>query len=619
MQSNNFAKQPRTIVIVKETEHYRIVTDDPDNWHLVANQPIAQGALLMSPDTSFHIDVCGVEFVDVILEETQERKRVFTATSAVPSDATCVPNALEIPWCFMNHSCEPNTQDRWDTGGPADLKLAETVAVRDIDEGQELTYDYDIEQYDYRSPFECRCGTETCRGTIRGFNGLSGEQQERLLSRTSPFVQEKHRRTSIAGHVDMSPRGRHLVVDYWDCDATLLNDEAKLTRLLTEAADAAGATVLSTNSHSFEDQGVTAVAILAESHISIHTWPGSRYAGVDIYTCGTCDPLQAHNVLAAALSAGRVERVELARGGIDSPNSITAAPDSPLLRSGLSNDSTSFVEGTVPGRRHGNINHGFHISELVLKERTRFQECLIFDNPVYGRVLVLDGIVQLSTFDEYIYHEMLVHPPMFAHSKPRRVCIVGGGDGGTLREILRHDPEEVVMIDIDEQFVRNAAKHLPSLSDGAFTDPRVTLLFEDASEALQRYENTFDVAIIDCNDAVGPSEALFESDFYATVSCALKADGVCSVQVGSMLDVEFIQQTRDRMETHLGSTSGFRLTMPSYHCGEYIFVVASKSRNPAGPDADTLTKLQEQRGIVTKHWSPAMHHASRVLPLMLQS
>lgn len=112
MQSNNFAKQPRTIVIVKETEHYRIVTDDPDNWHLVANQPIAQGALLMSPDTSFHIDVCGVEFVDVILEETQERKRVFTATSAVPSDATCVPNALEIPWCFMNHSCEPNTQDR---------------------------------------------------------------------------------------------------------------------------------------------------------------------------------------------------------------------------------------------------------------------------------------------------------------------------------------------------------------------------------------------------------------------------------------------------------------------------------------------------------------------------
>ena len=170
------------------------------------------------------------------------------------------------------------------------------------------------------------------------------------------------------------------------------------------------------------------------------------------------------------------------------------------------------------------------------------------------------------------------------------------------------------MIDIDEQFVRSAAEHLPSLSAGAFVDPRVTLIFEDASETLQRYENAFDIAIIDCNDAIGPSEALFEEEFYAAVANALKDDGVCSVQAGSMLDVDFLEQTLHRMGAYLGRTTGFRLTMPSYHCGEYVFMVASKSRNPSGPDTAALTEIQVRRGIVTKHWSPAIHHASQALP-----
>ncbi|MFK5968541.1 MAG: polyamine aminopropyltransferase [Candidatus Marithrix sp.] len=281
---------------------------------------------------------------------------------------------------------------------------------------------------------------------------------------------------------------------------------------------------------------------------------------------------------------------------------------------GIEDDEAWFIEKTVPGRRRGNVNHGFFITKMILKERTQFQECLIFDNPLYGRVLVLDGIVQLSTFDEYIYHEMLVHPPMFAHSKPKQVLIVGGGDGGTLREVLKHDPEEVVMIDIDEQFVYAAAKHLPSLSDGAFNDSRVTLLFEDASEALLRYKNIFDVAIIDCNDAVGPSEVLFEEDFYSTVARALKDDGVCSVQAGSMLDIAFLKQTCHRIETQLGRTAVFRLTIPCYHCGEYMFMVASKSGEPFGHDSTTLTKLQVNREVVTKYWSPVIHHASQVLP-----
>jgi len=269
----------------------------------------------------------------------------------------------------------------------------------------------------------------------------------------------------------------------------------------------------------------------------------------------------------------------------------------------------------VPSKRYGNVNHGFSITKMVLEAQTNFQKCLIFDNPVYGRVLVLDGIVQLSTFDEHIYHEMLVHPAMFAHANPKRVVIVGGGDGGTLREVLKHNPTEVLMIDIDEEFVQIAAKHLPTLNDGALNDPRVTLLYEDASEALKQYESAFDVAIIDCNDAVGPSKVLFEQDFYNTVRQSLTAKGVCAVQAGSLLDVDFLYQTRNRIQASLGEVTPLRLTVPCYHCGEYMFFVASKAGPSTGPGIDILHDLQRERSVNTRYWSPQMHHASQIQPL----
>ena len=435
------------------------------------------------------------------------------------------------------------------------------------------------------------------------------EQQQALLHRASPFVQKRYRTEFLQEMIDFNPAGRHIVIDYWECEIDVLNDEQLLIRMLTEAAEAAGATVLSTHFHCFERQGVTAVAVLAESHLSIHTWAMVGYAGVDLYTCGDCDPMRAHERLAAGLEAGRVEFVELSRGRPEGPPMITS-------NSGGQQREIEewFSEGTVPGKRFGNITHGFRIGEVIHRAKTSFQDCLIFESPVYGRVLVLDGIVQLSTADEHIYHEMLVHPPMFSHPRPQQVVIVGGGDGGTLREVLKHQPERVVMIDIDEEFVRAAETFLPTLSDGAFRDPRVELIFEDASEALKRFEHEFDVAIIDCNDAMGPSEILFEEDFYATVSTSLKAEGLCSVQAGSMLETDFLVTTRKRIESQLGRTAGFRFTMPSYHCGEYLFYVTSYEFDPSGPDLFTLNQRQTDRRVKTVYSSPQMHHASQVFP-----
>ena len=615
MPSDNASgKQVRTIVISKETSQYRIVTDDPDNWRIVANRSFAQGELLEPIDDTLDIDVRGVDYVDVVLEETQEKKRVYSSISAVPCDGSCAQVALEIPWCFMNHSCAPNVRDLW-IKEPKDIAVfAGSLTTRAIADGEEITYDYALEQYQYAAPFECQCGVDSCRGTISGFCDLSRKEQGRLLSHASPYVQDKFRSEFVRKQVNVSSFGRHLVVDYWDCDADLLNDEARLVEILALAADAAGATVMAMRSHKFEGQGVTAVAILAESHISIHTWPDAGYAGVDIYTCGSCDPLKAYSMLEKALSSGRAEYVEILRGRGDEERSILPINNEPPLRSGLEQDGAWFYEGSVPGRRYCKINHGFSVTDVVLKEHSKFQDYLVFDNPAYGRVLVLDGIVQLSTYDEYIYHDMLVHPPLFAHPNPKRVLIVGGGDGGTLREVLKHNPDEVVMIDIDEQFVRNIAACFPSVHAGSFEDARLTLLFEDASEALKRYENAFDVAIIDCNDGVGPSEILFGEEFYATVACALKKDGVCSAQAGSMMDLEHLENMRQLMTNQIGPTTGFKLTIPVYHCGEYVFFVSSNSCDPSGPAASILAERQAKRSIVTRYWSPTVHHASQVLP-----
>lgn len=493
MQSERANQKARAIVVAKETDDYRIVTEDPNNWFVAANRPIAKSELVVPTGTIDHVNVDGVECVNIVLEETQEQKLIYTSVSAVPCDIGCAQTSLEIPWCLINHSCEPNIRDYWIKSNPTDIKHGETQAIRDIAEGEEFTYDYALEQYDYRSPFECSCGSDSCRGTIGGFKSLSSEQQRKMLSLATPFVQAKHRREAI--------------------------------------------------------------------------------------------PM---------------------RGDLDN--------DSPS-RTGLVDGGKWFLEGSVPGKRNGNVSHGFRISEVLFNETTQFQDCLIFNNPIYGGVLVLDGIVQLSTSDEHIYHEMLVHPSMFTHPNPQRVVIIGGGDGGALREVLKHNPAEVVMIDIDEQVVQAAAEFLPSLNAGAFEDPRVTLLFEDASEALRRYESAFDVAVIDCNSAVGPSETLFENEFYSTVARSLNDGSVCAVQAGSMMEPEYLKQMRKRLENHFGRTTGFKLTLPVYHCGEYAFFETSGSMDPTGPDAATLSELQASRRVLTKYWSPAIHHASQVLPV----
>jgi len=167
------------------------------------------------------------------------------------------------------------------------------------------------------------------------------------------------------------------------------------------------------------------------------------------------------------------------------------------------------------------------VEKVLFQGKSPFQDILVFDSTNYGRVLVLDGVIQLTERDECAYQEMIVNLPMMSHPQPRNVLIIGGGDGGVLREVCRHEGvESVVMCEIDEMVVKLSKRYLANSTATAYSDPRLTLKFEDAAKFIKSYTNTFDVIITDSSDPVGPANTLFTQEFYADLKSSLRPGGV---------------------------------------------------------------------------------------------
>ena len=276
-----------------------------------------------------------------------------------------------------------------------------------------------------------------------------------------------------------------------------------------------------------------------------------------------------------------------------------------------------FCEDTVPGKRFGKIKHCFLIDRLVFKGKSPYQEILIFDNPVYGRIFVLDGIVQLSETDEHIYHEMIAHPILFSHPNPQKVLIVGGGDGGSLREVLKHPLKEVYLVDIDKKVIEISEKYLPFVSKGAFNDKRLKLFIGDGAKFIKKFKDYFDIVIIDSNDPVGPSLALYSANFYKEVFKVLKKEGMMVAQIGSFLDFDnLIKKIFLKLKNIFSSVQIYRLTMPSYHCGEYCFIGASKKINLNKTDFKQIKKRFDTLDLLiqARYYSPEIHFASITIP-----
>lgn len=258
----------------------------------------------------------------------------------------------------------------------------------------------------------------------------------------------------------------------------------------------------------------------------------------------------------------------------------------------------------------------FAVEGVVTRERTDFQDLGIFDSPRFGRVLALDGIVQLTEADECVYHEMIAHVPLLAHGRARRVLVIGGGDGGTVREVLKHDVDEVVMVELDRQVVEACREHLPSVNDGAFEDPRLELCFEDGVNYVANCERLFDVILVDSTAPLpGPGEVLFSEAFYRDCKRILTTDGILISQFGMpFLYPDAVRDALRRLALAFEDATFYIVAVPVFAGGYMAFGWACDNRSLREPPVESLAERLSLAGIETQFYSPAFHRAAFVLP-----
>jgi spermidine synthase len=256
----------------------------------------------------------------------------------------------------------------------------------------------------------------------------------------------------------------------------------------------------------------------------------------------------------------------------------------------------------------------FSIEQELLREKTEHQDLVIFKNPMFGRVLALDGVIQLTEADEAIYHEMLSHVPLLSHGSPSSVLIIGGGDGGVLREVLKHPTvERAVLVDIDPSVIALSKKYFPKVSNGAFLDPRVEVIIQDAALYVQTSEDVFDVIICDSTDPIGPGEVLFTSEFYGHCKERLREGGIFVNQNGvPFLQKEELALTFKNREPHFKNVSFYAAAVPTYVGG--FMALGWASDKDYQVSEDTLqSKLNQLNGSLF-YYTPAIHKASFALP-----
>ena len=233
-------------------------------------------------------------------------------------------------------------------------------------------------------------------------------------------------------------------------------------------------------------------------------------------------------------------------------------------------------------------------------ERSDKQEIEVLESPFFGRMLVLDGVVQLTERDEFLYHESLVHVPMHAHGQARRVLIIGGGDGGSLRETLRYPGvERAVLVEHDERVVEVSKAFLPTLSTG-FSDPRAQVLHRDGREFLRASGETFDVVIVDSTDPVGPAEVLFSSSLFQAVSDALTPQGIVAIQTESLhFHREFVVEVQRRLQDVFPVVDLHTLPLATYAGNWWTFSVGSKALDPR--------VVRQEATVNTRFYRPEIH------------
>ncbi len=419
----------------------------------------------------------------------------------------------------------------------------------------------------------------------------------------------------------MKALGRHVIVELYRCSTAKLDDLECLEQSMILAAQKAGATVINSNFHRFQPWGISGVVVIQESHFAIHTWPEYRFASLDIFTCGdTIDPWLGYHLIKEALQAEYVSAKEVERGVFAELEQVgQRLHEQALVTASVApRVQQQFDQNMWFTESHEDFAFSLrHSGALLYKKNSPYQEIKVYETAGFGNMLVLDDLIMCTEKDEYIYHEMITHVPLLTHTKAQRVLIVGGGDGGTARELLKHEHvEAVVLVEIDPDVVAAAKQYLPRISS-SFNHPKLTVKIADGIQYIHESPAAaFDVIIVDSSDPVGPAEGLFNEAFYQQVYRCLRPGGILVAQNESPL--YHSQVFKQSLETHqriFGSehVHCYLASIPTYPSGLWSFSYAAKGVHPLKDfDRDRARLFTQEHYLM--YYNEDIHTAAFCLP-----
>ena len=264
------------------------------------------------------------------------------------------------------------------------------------------------------------------------------------------------------------------------------------------------------------------------------------------------------------------------------------------------------------------VKHSIRVDRHLYSHKSDYQQIDIYETPEFGRVLTLDGNVMLTERDEFIYDEMITHVPMAVHPNVRRVLVIGAGDGGVIRELTRYPEIEAIdMVEIDPLVVEVCRKYLPQTAC-RLDDPRVTIYYEDGLKYIRRFEDVYDLIIVDSTDPFGPGEGLFTREFYGNCYKALRADGIMVNQHESPFyseDAIACQRAHKRIVESFPISRVYQAHIPTYPSGHWLFGFASKQYHPLKDLNETRWNL---RGLTCKYYTTTLHKGAFYIPAYVE-
>ena len=416
--------------------------------------------------------------------------------------------------------------------------------------------------------------------------------------------------------------GLHLTGDLFDCSCTaaLLTDLATLSRTCRDATNESKLTIVDQAWHRFpewngEPGGITGTILLAESHLAIHTWPERSGVTLDVYVCNFTDD-----------NTGKAEQLFEAL-------TLAFRPKSQVVNRITRGDLAAGTDGVRPNEQgevakgelifdwlNANSGYGTTATKTLAQIQSPYQKVEVFDTGQFGKLFRLDGRMMTSEADEFFYHECMTHPAALAHPNPESVLVIGGGDGGSSEELLKHPSvQRVVMAELDPVVIDVSKKWLHSIHKGVFDDPRLEVSIGDGFEFVKSTTERFDMIVLDLTDPDTPAFHLYSEQFFRMCQRILRPGGMLTLHLGSpVYQAETVRKNAANLRNVFRHVAPMSLFVPLYG-SLWCLAVASDTVDPRAITAETIAQRIRERHVGDlRYYHPALHSALFALPVFVQ-